>query len=88
MTGVLDENEALEGATADDNKLSVIWTKVEAIEEIKEHRRLGIKVDNRRRPILITVSSKQARDKVLEKTKHLHQERRSSQYTSRVDTTT
>ena len=64
VTGVPNENEALEEATTDDNKLSVIWTKVEAVEEIKEHRRLETKVDNRRRPILITVSSKQARDKV------------------------
>ena len=55
-----DENEALEGGTTDDSKLSLSLTKVGAVEEIKEHRRLGTKVDNRRRSILITVSSKKA----------------------------
>ena len=61
----------MEGRTTDDSKLSLILTKVGAVEEIKEHRRLGPKVDNRWRPILITVSSKQARDRVLEKAKQL-----------------
>ena len=67
VTGVPDENEALEGATTEEGKLVKIWSCVEAGDEVKGHRRLGMKVDNRRRPILVIVHSKKARDRILEK---------------------
>ncbi|KAG0713455.1 Gamma-butyrobetaine dioxygenase [Chionoecetes opilio] len=73
VTGVPGENEALEGATAEEGKLQKIWASVEAGDEIKGHRRLGMKVDNKRRPILVTVDSKEARDRILEKTNKLKQ---------------
>lgn len=72
LTGVPDENEALEGGTSDEVKLKKVWSKVGITEEIKEHRRLGKRDDNnRRRPILVTVASRQGRDKILEKAKRL-----------------
>lgn len=63
----------MEGATADEGKLKKIWASVEAADEIQGYRRLGMKSDNKRRPILATVGSKEARDRILEKTNKLKQ---------------
>lgn len=72
LTGVPDENEALEDGTSDEVKLKKVWSKVGIAEEIMEHRRLGKRGDNnRRRPILVTVTGRQVRDKILEKAKRL-----------------
>lgn len=69
ITGVPDENEALAGVTSEDRKLNKIWASMDVREEIQSHRRLGVRGDaNVRRPILLTVASKIARDRILEKT--------------------
>lgn len=71
VTGLPDENEALDGATTDESKLNIIWRKIEANEKIKEHRRLGPKIDNRRRPVLITLNSGQARNRLMARASQL-----------------
>lgn len=74
ITGVPDESESLEGATTEQGKVEKIWLKLETREEVKGHRRLGSSGEvNRRRPILVTLANKSARDSVLEKTKKLKQ---------------
>ena len=61
VTGVPDENEALEGTTKDEDKLNKILRKIEAAEEIKSYRRLGTRTDNRRRAMLLVVNDKDTR---------------------------
>lgn len=73
VTGVPDENEALESATSEEGKMDKIWAKVEAEDEIKTLRRLGNGGGGRRRPILVIVDSKEARDRILNKTQKLKQ---------------
>lgn len=74
ITGVPDENEALDEATSDEGKLHKIWSKVGVNEAIQSHRRLGTAVfDNRRRAILLTVDNKEIRDRILEKARQLKQ---------------
>lgn len=41
MTGVPVENEAMEGATFDHEKLRKVWTDAGITEEIKSYQRLG-----------------------------------------------
>lgn len=73
VTGVPDENEALEGTTTDEDKLNKIMRKIEAAEEIKSYRRLGTRTDNRRRAILLVVNDKDTRDRILDKAKTMKQ---------------
>ena len=74
ITGVPDENEALDGAISDGDKLNKIWSIVGVNEEIQSHRRLGaMGIDNRRRPILLIVGNKEIRDRILEKARQLKQ---------------
>ena len=73
VTGVPDENEALEGTTKDEDKLNKILRKIEAAEEIKSYRRLGTRTDNRRRAMLLVVNDKDTRDRILNKAKTLKQ---------------
>ena len=65
--GVPDENEGLDGRTTDETKVSKILEKIGVDENICSHRRLGNSLGNRKRPILVTVASKDVRDKILEK---------------------
>ena len=68
ITGVPDENEALIGATNDEEKLGKIWSEAGVSEEIQAYRRLGTIGEERKcRAILLTVNSKEARDPVLAK---------------------
>lgn len=71
ILGVPDENETLDGGATDESKLRKIWEKVEVNEEIRSHKRLGNRVDNRKRPILLSLASKEVRDKILEKASKL-----------------
>lgn len=74
ITGVPDENATLDGATSEGDKLNKIWSKVEVNEDILSHRRLGATGrDNWCRPILLTVTNKETRDRILEKAKQLKQ---------------
>lgn len=47
VTGVPNENEALEGITSDEDKINKILEKTEAYEEVKSHHRLGTRMDNK-----------------------------------------
>lgn len=74
ITGVPDENEALEGATSERDKLIKIWSEAGIQDEVGTHRRLGaMGAQNRRRAILISVDSKEARDRILGKAPQLKQ---------------
>ena len=73
VTRVPDENEALEGATCDEEKLNKIWARVDAGEEVRKHHRLGAHTGDKRRPILVEVDSKDARDRILDKAVRLKQ---------------
>lgn len=73
ILGVPDENEALEGAVTEEDKLSKIWVKVGVVNVLGSHRRLGNNNNNnnntgtpRRRPILLTLEDKDQRSKILE----------------------
>ena len=73
VLGVPDDQTALDGATNDAGKLNKVWEVLEDNTEIRSHRRLGRHDpgSTRTRPILVTVASKDARDKVLERTPKL-----------------
>ena len=72
VLGVPDEEESLAGATSDNDKLRKVWSVIGEDIEIRSHQRLGRRNDSgRKRPILVTVKSKQDRDAVLAKTKRL-----------------
>ena len=73
VLGVPDDQTALDGATNDDDKLSKVWEVLEDNTEIRSHRRLERHDpgSGRARPILVTVATKDARDKMLEKTPKL-----------------
>ena len=69
VTGVPDENESLDGATTEEDKLKKIWSKVGVHVEMQFHRRLGRRDDrNSRRAILVTLAGKSIRDRILETT--------------------
>lgn len=74
VLGVPDENEALDGETTDEGKLNKIWNVLEEPVNIKSHRRLGQSDPGgvRKRPILVTVESRQVREKIIGKTKKLN----------------
>ena len=72
VLGVPEETEELEGATDDNAKLGKIWTKMGTNVTRVSHKRLGRNVQpGRKRPILVTVRSKENRDEALEKSKKL-----------------
>lgn len=71
LLGVPDENESLDGRTTEETKVSKILEKIGVDENIHSHRRLGNPVGDRKRPILVTVASKEVRDKILEKARAL-----------------
>ena len=74
VTGVSDEHESLEGATSDEEKLGKVWSEAGVTEEIKCYRRLGTLGEGKRcRAILLTLESREARDRVLAKVPQLKQ---------------
>ena len=76
ITGVPDENESLDGATTEEEKINKIWSKVGVVEEVRSHRRLGNRDDmtgNKRRALLVTLANRTSRDKVLANAKQLNQ---------------
>ena len=74
ITGEPDENESLEGATTEEDKLQKIWSNVGVTVEGVTHWRLGKpNGGERRRPILVTLPDKQLREKILDKAKNLKQ---------------
>ena len=74
ILGVPDENLSLEGATNDDAKLSAVLDAIgELPSSVSSHRRLGRPNDNRPRPILCTVASREVRDNFIDKARRLNQ---------------
>ena len=70
VLGVPEDGENLEEAATDPEKLRKIWSKVGVQEEFISWRRLG-NVGNRKRPILISMATKDNKFKVLEKSSRL-----------------
>lgn len=67
ILGVPEQNESLEGATNDEDKLEVLWNKI-GVEDVRgTHRRLGREANNgesrRSRPILLTLTDKDVRSR-------------------------
>ena len=75
LLGVPDDNEALDGATTDRDKVDKLWEATRTSCRVTSMRRLGkagdAGQDRRRRPILVTVASREDRDSVLAVAKHL-----------------
>ena len=76
MLGVPDgEEETLDGETTDEGKLKKIWMQMGKPYEAGSHKRLGRSSDqqgnNRKRPILVVLSSKHERDDILSNTNKL-----------------
>ena len=70
LLGVPEGRESLDGATTDETKIEKVWTAIGSSTTVTSSRRLG-RESNRRRPILITVASRNDRDAVLEVAKRL-----------------
>ena len=71
VLGVPEEDEMLQGAATDDDKLKKIWSTVEEPFRVSSHRRLGRREGTRKRPILVIVESKDVRDSVKTKASKL-----------------
>ena len=70
MLSIPEEQEAQEGATSEEAKLQKVWTTICSQANVRASRRLG-RPGGRRRPILVTVDSREERDAVLERAKYL-----------------
>lgn len=72
VLGVPEDGEPVDGADNDEAKLVNIWGKINETGARVFHKRLGKTVQqNKKRPILVRVRSKDLRDSVLEKAKVL-----------------
>ena len=71
ILGVPEDNETLEGATTDEEKVKKVWEKAGINCKIKSTERLGKVGGPRRRPVLAIVESRADRDTALEKAKTL-----------------
>ncbi|XP_063872866.1 uncharacterized protein LOC135107103 [Scylla paramamosain] len=70
LLGVPDGSESMDGAMTDETKIKKVWTAIGSSNAVTSSRRLG-REGGRRRPILITVASRNDRDFVLERAKRL-----------------
>lgn len=75
VMGIPEDQEALDGATTDREKVTKVWEAAQATCLVKSVRRLGRPAgagqSERRRPILVTVESREDRDAMLGLAKHL-----------------
>lgn len=73
ILGVPDESEALDGATSNSEKINKIWTTLGVQEVCVSDRRLGVRGGdgNRKRPILITMTTKIVKENVLSRSNTL-----------------
>ncbi len=72
ILSVPDEHESLDGATSDEEKIEKIWRTIEVNENVISQRRLGNRNGgNRKRPILVTMASKESKERVLAKASKL-----------------
>lgn len=70
LLGVPEEQESLDGAITENAKIQKVFATAGSTVGTRSSRRLG-KVGQRRRPILVTVASREDRDAVLQRAKHL-----------------
>ena len=74
VLGVPEDTETLDGATNDGEKLEKLWSAIGTDILRVSYKRLGRTTQTgRKRPILVTVGSKDDKDKVLENTHTLRQ---------------
>lgn len=67
-----DEGESMKGETSDQGKLPKLWRSTEEMPEMTSFRRLGRDGDGaRKRPILMTLPTREAHDKILAKIRRL-----------------
>ena len=71
ILGIPEENETLDGATSDTDKLKKVWDAAGILSHAKSIRRIGKHDGTKRRPILAVVDSKTDRDSALDKGKDL-----------------
>ena len=71
VLGVPDEGESLAGETSDDGKMKKIWETLGEPLNIGSYRRLGREPGGRKRPILVTLPSKQVREDLIKKARRL-----------------
>ena len=71
VLGVPDEGESLAGETSDDGKIRKIWQTLGEPVNVESHRRLGREPGGRKRPILVTLPSKQVREELIKKAHRL-----------------
>lgn len=74
VMGVPDDQESLETATTDEDKLKKVWATIGADFRVCSHRRLGHRAggtNGTKRPILVDLDSRLIRESILEKTKRL-----------------
>ena len=76
ILGVPDENESLDGATTEDTKLAKVWDAVGESPVVVSHKRLGRPDGQRRRPILVKVTTGAERDNILSKSRRLKEDGR------------
>lgn len=70
LLGVPEEQETLQGASTDVAKIQKVWSTIGSSAGVRSSRRLG-RPGGRRRPILVTVDSREVRDAVLERARGL-----------------
>ena len=71
ILGVPEDNESLDSATSDRDKISKVWEAAGISSNVKSIRRIGTHDGSRRRPIIAEVDSKSERDTALVKGKDL-----------------
>ena len=71
ILGVPEDNESLDGATTDSEKLKKVWNAAGIQSEVKSWRRIGRHENSKKRPIIAVVNSREERDSALVKGKSL-----------------
>lgn len=72
VLGLPEENETLDGATTDTEKLNKVWEKINVRGVECQHRRLGAEAGGRRnRPMLVTIRDRDMRLRILANAKQL-----------------
>ncbi len=71
VLGVPDDGESLAGETSDSGKLRKVWDVLGEHLNIDSHRRLGREPGGRKRPILVTLPSRQIREDLIKKARNL-----------------
>ena len=71
ILGIPDDNESLDGAATDSEKLKKVWDAAGIQSEVKSWRQIGRYENSKKRPIIAVVNSREDRDSALDKGKSL-----------------